>query len=393
MRRLPGGGNGGDRFRIMNRHFTAADEARMKRALALARRGQGSVEPNPMVGCVLVRSEAVVGEGWHRRFGGPHAEVNALRAAGAKAKGATAYVTLEPCCHQGKTPPCTTALIGSGVQRVIASITDPFPEVAGKGLHALAQAGIRVDVGLLEEEAAEVNAPFLTRTLLGRPYVIAKWAQSADGKTATRTGDSKWITGGEARQHAHRVRARVDAIIVGSETAVRDDPLLTARNVPVRRRAVRIVLDNRLRISPSSQLVQTAAEHVTYVFTTAKAAKARTFVRAALERQGVRVLTCREKAGRVGIRDALRRLFDMGCTNVLAEGGGRLVGSLMDAGVVDEVHVYTAPIIIGGESAPTGCGGRGIAKVASALRGRVVAIRRLGDDALTVLRLTDPRKR
>ena len=223
------------------------DSRMMLRALELARRGEGIVEPNPMVGCVVVQGEEIVGEGWHQRFGGPHAEIEALRAAGAKATGATLYVTLEPCCHHGQTPPCSDAVIQAGIGRVVAAMRDPFPKVAGGGIQQLMSAGIDVEVGLHEQEARELNAPYLKLLATGRPWVIAKWAMTLDGKLATKTGDSKWISGEASRRVVHELRGRVDAIVVGRRTAALDDPLLTARlekgSPP--RIATRIVLDSR----------------------------------------------------------------------------------------------------------------------------------------------------
>src|SRR5579871_1062456 len=232
----------------------------MSRALELARRGQGFVEPNPMVGCVLATDEGVVGEGWHRRFGGAHAEVEALTVAGSRARGATAYLTLEPCSHFGKTPPCAPALIEAGVRRVVVAMEDPFPEVAGKGLALLRSTGVDVEVGLMRDEAAWLNAPYLRRVVDRRPWIIAKWAMTLDGKIATRTGDSQWISGRPSREIVHQLRARVDAVIVGRGTAERDDPLLTARPADgnVARVATRIVVDGGAKLSSTSQLVQTA---------------------------------------------------------------------------------------------------------------------------------------
>ncbi|HPP52060.1 MAG TPA: bifunctional diaminohydroxyphosphoribosylaminopyrimidine deaminase/5-amino-6-(5-phosphoribosylamino)uracil reductase RibD, partial [Thermoguttaceae bacterium] len=235
------------------------DRRYMERALELARLGQGWVEPNPMVGCVIAHGPEVVGEGWHQRFGGAHAEVEALREAGQRARGATLYVTLEPCCHQGKTPPCTEAILAAGVQRVVAAMKDPFPQVAGQGLRRLAEAGLEVHCGLLEAEARRLNAPYLKLIQTGRPWVIAKWAMTLDGKLATRTGQSRWISGPESRALVHQLRGRVDAVLVGSRTAALDDPLLTARP-PGPRTAVRIVVDGRARLASESQLVRTARQ-------------------------------------------------------------------------------------------------------------------------------------
>ena len=230
----------------------------MRRALELAAQGQGAVEPNPMVGCVIARGAEILGEGWHRRFGGAHAEVEALKLAGERARGATVYVTLEPCCHHGKTPPCTRAILDAGVARVVAAMPDPFPQVAGGGLAELRAAGIEVQSGVLEEEARKLNAPYLKLLSTGRPWIIAKWAMTLDGKIATAAGDSRWISCLDSRSIVHQLRGRVDAIVVGRGTAAADDPLLTARP-PGPRTAMRIVVDTRASLSPQSQLVRTAA--------------------------------------------------------------------------------------------------------------------------------------
>src|SRR5689334_21391981 len=244
----------------------------MLRALELARRGQGFVEPNPMVGCVIVQGEEIVGEGWHQQFGGPHAEVHALTAAGDRAKGATMYVSLEPCCHHGKTPPCCDAVIAAGLKRVVVAMRDPFPQVAGGGLKRLATAGIDVELGLAEAEAQSLNAPYLKLLSTGRPWIIAKWAMTLDGKIATRSGYSKWISGDASRRVAHQLRGRVDAIMVGRKTAQLDDPLLTARfddgksatSSPARV-ATRIVLDSMAGLPSFSQLVRTASQYPTLI--------------------------------------------------------------------------------------------------------------------------------
>src|SRR6478736_6670383 len=231
----------------------------MLRAVELARRGEGFVEPNPMVGCVIVRDGEVVGEGWHQQFGGPHAEVHALQSAGERAKGATMYVTLEPCCHQGKTPPCTDAIIAAGIKRVVTAMRDPFPQVAGGGLKRLAAAGIDVELGLHETEVQNLNAPYLKLVSTGRPWIIAKWAMTLDGKIATRTGDSRWISGEASREIVHQLRGRVDGIMVGRGTVQRDDPLLTARPSGPRV-ATRIVVDSRASLPLDSQLVRSAGD-------------------------------------------------------------------------------------------------------------------------------------
>ena len=272
----------------------------MRRALAEAERGRGAVEPNPLVGAVVVREGRPVGVGHHARFGGPHAEVVALEAAGAAARGATLYVTLEPCCHHGKTPPCTEAVLAAGIRRVVAAMTDPFPKVAGGGFARLAAAGLEVESGLLETEARRLNAPYLKRLATGRPYVIAKWAMTLDGKTATASGDSRWISGPRSRALVHELRGRMDAILVGIGTALADDPQLTARP-PGPRRAARVVLDSAARLPPDSRLARTAREIPVWVAVTERAGAER---RAALAALGCDILCPPEAArsGRAGYR-------------------------------------------------------------------------------------------
>lgn len=341
------------------------DEAHLRRALRLAARGQGRVEPNPMVGCVIVREGRIIGEGYHRRFGGPHAEIEALRRCTRTPRGATVYVTLEPCCHFGKTPPCTEALIAAGVARVVAPLKDPNPAVAGKGFAALKKAGVRVDVGVLANEAAALNAPFLKLVRQGRPWVILKWAQSLDGKIATRTGDAKWISDETCRAHAHRVRGRLDAILVGVGTVLTDDPMLTCRVGRPRRSATRVILDSQLRTPTTARLVRSAARVPTWVFCTPGAAARRA---RALERAGCRVLCVRAGPGGVSLPAVLEVLGAQQMTNVLVEGGGALLGRFLDADLADEVHVYIAPLLIGGAQAPGPLHACGVARVAEARR-------------------------
>src|SRR5437764_1370496 len=251
--------------------MSEADGHWMARALELAERGRGWVEPNPLVGAVVVRDGIVVGEGWHEKFGGPHAEVNALAAAGDMARRATLYVTLEPCCHHGKTPPCSDALLRAGVGRVVAAMPDPFPRVAGGGFARLRAAGVAVEVGLCAADARRVNAPYLTLLGQGRPHVHAKWAMTLDGKIATRTGDSKWVSGEAARRRVHELRGRVDGILVGIGTALADDPLLTARP-PGPRTPLRIILDSQGRLPSTCQLARTAVDTPTLIVTAGPAA-------------------------------------------------------------------------------------------------------------------------
>ncbi len=329
------------------------DREWMGRALALAERGRGHAEPNPLVGAVVVRDGRPVGEGWHQRYGQAHAEVNALAAAGEAARGATLYVTLEPCCHFGKTPPCTDAVIGAGVGRVVAAMSDPFPQVAGRGAELLRQAGIAVDVGVCEAEARRLNAPYLKLMTKGRPYVHAKWAMTLDGKIATRSGDSKWISNKASRGWVHELRGRMDAIVVGIGTVLADDPLLTARP-PGPRTPVRVVLDRQGRTPPTSQLARTAREAPTWVVTAGEPA-------AHLGELGCKVSNLRD------VRALLDEMGRRRMTNVLVEGGAGVLGSFLDAGEIDEVHVFVAPRLAGGAAAKTPIGGHGVEKIADAL--------------------------
>jgi diaminohydroxyphosphoribosylaminopyrimidine deaminase/5-amino-6-(5-phosphoribosylamino)uracil reductase len=364
----------------------ALDLPMMARAVALARKGEGRVEPNPMVGCVIVRDGRVIGEGYHRRFGGPHAEIEALRACKVSPRGATAYVSLEPCCHQGKTPPCTEALISARLSRVVVAVRDPNPAVQGRGIRRLRSAGIEVRTGVLEQEAAEVLAPFTTRVTLKRPYVIAKWAQSLDGKLATETGDSRWISCEASRRLVHRLRARVDAILVGSGTVLADDPLLTARGVRLRRQAIRVVLDGRLRLSNNCQLAVTAGAIPTLVLTTT--ARGATRKANSLRRRGVEVVSCRVRHGRLLLVDALRQLAKREMTNVLVEGGPTILTALLEGGLVDEAFVFTAPLLLGGHRAPGVLGRHGAKRLSAAVKPRSARTQTSGDDILHRMRFT-----
>lgn len=352
------------------------DPWHMERALELAARGQGFVEPNPMVGCVIARGAEIIGEGWHRRFGGPHAEIEALRVAAARAAGATLYVTLEPCCHHGKTPPCTRAILEAGVRRVLIAQSDPFPAVRGGGVAELRAAGVEVQVGLLEPQARRLNAPYLKLLRSGRPWVLAKWAMTLDGKIATRAGMSRWISGSESREVVHALRGRVDAILVGRETAVRDDPLLTARP-PGPRTAVRVVCDTHASLPQSSQLVRTAQAAPVLVAVGEQAGQAR---RHDLARAGCEVLVCPGQTHAARLEALFEELGRRRMTNLLAEGGARLLGSLLDAGQIDEVHVFIAPKLIGGAAAAGPTAGQGVEQIVDALRLDALEVRHLGAD-------------
>jgi diaminohydroxyphosphoribosylaminopyrimidine deaminase/5-amino-6-(5-phosphoribosylamino)uracil reductase len=328
------------------------DEAAMRRALELATRGRGFVEPNPQVGAVVVRDGEIVGEGWHERFGGPHAEVMALGAAGPKARGATLFVTLEPCCHHGKTPPCTDAIRAAGIVRVVVATGDPFPAVAGRGVETLRAAGINVETGLLAAEAERLTAPFRTLVTRGRPWVIAKWAMSLDGRLATAPGQDRWISSVESRGLVHDLRSRVDAIAVGITTAVADDPLLTARPVAESttgpRQPLRIVLDGQARLPLTSKLVQTARQLPVLVAVGPQAPHDKV---AALEASGCEVW--RGDAADTATRTAAL-LVELGrrrLTNLLVEGGPTLLAGMFAADQIDEVWAFIAPLILGGGNA------------------------------------------
>lgn len=333
----------------------ADERSVMRHALSLAQRGEGRVEPNPMVGAVLVDSELrAVGEGWHDRFGGPHAEVVALRQAGSAARGATLFVTLEPCAHQGKTPPCADAVVAAGVQRVVVAMSDPNPLVDGRGLRLLEAAGLKVELGLMGAEAAVVMAPFLQLVTTGRPWVHAKWAMTLDGKIASRTGESKWISNAASRALTHRLRGRMDAIVVGIGTALADDPLLTARP-PGPRNPVRVVIDSHARLPLTSQLVGSSNSAALWIAVTPAAPSARV---EALRSAGAEILVCpvedreaTEGSGRIDLRWLLQELGRRRLTNVLVEGGGEILGALHDQDLIDEFHVFLAPRLLGGEAA------------------------------------------
>ncbi len=366
------------------------ETAWMRMALRLARGGEGRVEPNPMVGCVLVRRGQIVGVGRHRRFGGPHAEIEALRAAGDAARGADAFVTLEPCCYHGKTPPCTEALVRAGVRRVVAAVRDPNPRVRGRGLRRLAHAGIRTESGLCADEAAALIAPFEKLTRQGRPWVILKWAQSLDGVIATRDGDSRWISDEAARRNAHATRGRMDAVIVGVGTVLADDPLLTCRHVRPRRIATRVVFDTRLRTPPDAA-VALGAKRVPTLICCGRSADARRARR--LAQTGCEVVRLPSSGARVSASAAMEELGRRGMTNVLVEGGGQLLGTFLDEGLADEVHAYIAPRLIGGADAVHAMEGRGAAGVAICARLEPrAAFRRLGDGWLLAARLTPARR-
>ena len=320
--------------------FSADDHRHMTRALELAERGLYTTTPNPRVGCVIVRDGAVAGEGWHERAGAPHAEVNALAQAGQRARGATAYVSLEPCVHQGRTGPCTQALIQSGVVRVVAALQDPNPKVGGKGLEALKGAGIAAGTGLMENEAREINIGFVSRMTRGRPWVRLKVAASLDGKTALTNGKSQWITGEAARRDGHHWRARACAVLTGGGTVREDNPQLTVREVPTTRQPLRVVVDSKLETPPSARILEGGGALVA-------TARADVAMIAALKARGAEVIVMPNRAGKVELESLFRELARREINEVHVEAGFRLNGSLVREGCVDELLVYFAPGLIG----------------------------------------------
>ena len=354
----------------------------MRRALELARKGQGRTSPNPMVGAVLVKNGRVVGEGYHRKAGLPHGEIEALRRAGKKAQGADLYVNLEPCCHIGKTPPCTEAIIAAGVRKVIVGMRDPNKLVGGKGTRQLRKNGVQVVTGTLRKECEKLNEVFIKFIRTGNPFVVLKTAVSLDGKIATSSGESKWITGPKAREKVHQVRNEIDAIVVGAGTILKDDPFLTTRlkkksaNV---KHPIRVILDNEFLVPLKSNVFKnTDTQRVLYA-TGKKLPDSR---RKELTRRGVDILILKEKKGGVDLRHLLHSLGERGISSVLIEGGGEVNASALEAGIVDKVLVFVAPILIGGKDAPGPLGGKGIRRLASAFKIKNMTVNQIGNDFL-----------
>jgi diaminohydroxyphosphoribosylaminopyrimidine deaminase/5-amino-6-(5-phosphoribosylamino)uracil reductase len=353
------------------------DERMMRRALELAARGLGQVSPSPLVGCVIAaRGGEIAGEGFYIYEEVRHAETIALEQAGEQARGATAYVTLEPHAHHGRTPPCTEALIKAGIARVVVPVEDPNPLVSGKGFAHLRGAGVEVQTGTLEREATRLNEAYIHSMRHARPFVHLKLACSLDGKIATRTGDSRWITGEESRARVHLLRHQYDAILIGAGTAAADNPLLTDRSGRVRRRPLlRVVLDEKLCLSPDSQLVMTAREFPLLVYTSERADSS---VLSALETRGVEII--KDASGGRDLRAVLQELGRRSIQSVLVEGGSNVAGAFLDAGLIDRVSFFIAPIIIGGRDAPVAIGGTGAQRITDAADLDEVEIIRHGRD-------------
>jgi diaminohydroxyphosphoribosylaminopyrimidine deaminase/5-amino-6-(5-phosphoribosylamino)uracil reductase len=354
------------------------DERFMRRALELARRGEGWTNPNPLVGAIIVKEGRIVGEGYHERFGEPHAEVKALEAAGEEAEGAELYVNLEPCVHWGKTPPCVERIIASGVKRVIVATRDPNPLVDGKGIATLREAGIEVVEGVLEEEAKKINEPFFKFITTGRPFVLLKLALSLDGKIATRTGDSKWISSERSRELVHRLRNRYAAVLVGINTILKDDPQLTARLDNVRTKdPLRIVLDSRGRIPLEAKVLNLESDVPTAVATTEQMSKEK---EEALLNKGTRVWRLGARDGKVDLEELLKKLGEGGIDSLLVEGGAIVAASFLEAGLVDKITFFIAPKIVGGPGITIG--GKGVARIAEAWQLKDTSVRMLDRDVV-----------
>ncbi len=372
---------------------TDTDKLHLTRAIELAGRGLGAVKPNPVVGAVVARDGEVLGEGWHEKYGSVHAEVNAIEACGLEdLSAATLYVSLEPCCHEGKTPPCTDAILAAGIRRVVVASDDPTEKASGRGLGILRDEGVEIVMadGELAASARLLNQAFRKHARVGRPWVLFKSAMTLDGKVATRTGDSKWISGEASRELAHRWRASVDAVVVGIGTALADDPQLTARpaGLPAEpaEQPRRVVFDSLARLAPTSQLVAAAAEIPLTLVVSRAAARADTD---ALEAAGVQVLLATGENEPARVRGALDQLGAMGVNSVLLEGGPHLAGAFLDAGEIDEIRLFLAPLLLGGSAARDPLEGEGVAHISDALRALSFDCESVGEDLLISARLRE----
>nr|WP_207753601.1 bifunctional diaminohydroxyphosphoribosylaminopyrimidine deaminase/5-amino-6-(5-phosphoribosylamino)uracil reductase RibD [Clostridium paridis] len=350
----------------------------MKKALELARKGAGKVNPNPMVGAVIVKDDEIIGEGFHEFYGGPHAEVNALSSAVESVEGSTVYVTLEPCHHYGKTPPCVDALIRNKVARVVIGQKDPNPLVAGKSISKLLEHGIEVEVGILEEECKKLNEVFNKFIVTKEPFIVLKSAISLDGKIATHTGESKWITGKEAREEVQELRNSLSGIMVGVDTVIMDNPLLTCR-IPNGRNPKRIIVDSNLRIPLDSKVLEVNEDSHCIIATTQKAPKEKVDI---LRNSGVEVIILPENDGKVSLKNLVVELGRKNIDGILLEGGGTLNYSALKEGIIDKVQYYISPKIIGGKDAKTSVEGDGVNRIEECFRLNEVTTKVIGEDIL-----------
>lgn len=365
-----------------------ADEHHMRHALLLAGRGLGQVWPNPAVGCVIVKNNRIVGRGWTGQGGRPHAETEALKQAGKKARGSSVFVTLEPCHHTGKTPPCSMALIKAGVERVVVATKDPDPRVSGQGMDDLKDAGITVDYGLLQQQATDLNQGFLSKVILQRPLFALKTATTLDGRIATKTGDSHWITGPGARAFGHRLRSIHDAILIGRKTLEQDRPLLTCRLPGLENRSpLRIVLDSRLSVDIHHPIMQTVDDHPLIIIT-GKPESCKKANR--LKSLGVQVITAKTNAtGLIDVNDAAKKMAETGLTRVLIEGGGKVAASFLSANLIDRVYWFRAAKIIGGDGLPA-LAGMGVETMENVFSMERLETRPVGADILETFRIRSP---
>lgn len=359
----------------------------MTRALALALKGEGRVEPNPLVGAVIVKNNRIIGEGYHQYFGGPHAEVNALCSTRASVKNSTLYITLEPCAHHGKTPPCVDAIIQAGIKKVVLACREPNPITAGRGIKRLKTAGIKVTEGMFREKAQQINAPFFKLHRKGLPYVVAKWAMSMDGKIATRSGNAKWISSALSRDWAHQYRSRFaapgGAIMVGIETILKDDSLLLVSLNAVRN-PQRIILDAYARLPLKSRIIKTLSRAGIYVVVAPDALRTRVHKLAA---SGCQILEVATRRGYINLSNLSRQLAKRGINKILVEGGGEVLASAFKAGLVDEVLIFIAPKIIGGRNTKTPVEGEGITDLKKAWLLKDISVATIGPDILVKARV------
>ncbi|MDP2653964.1 MAG: bifunctional diaminohydroxyphosphoribosylaminopyrimidine deaminase/5-amino-6-(5-phosphoribosylamino)uracil reductase RibD [Candidatus Omnitrophota bacterium] len=347
----------------------------MIRACELAWEGRGKTSPNPMVGALIVKNGRIIAEGWHRRCGGPHAEIIALKNAGSAARGATLYVTLEPCAHSGRTPPCVDAVVASGIRQVVIGMTDPNPLTNGKSVRKLRRAGIRVRTGVLEKEIRAMNEAFVTYIKRRKPFVVAKTAQTIDGRIASRSGDSKWISSAEARAHTRGLRAYFDAILVGIGTVLKDDPGLNPTHRLKRFR--KVVVDSRLRIPPNAKLFRKTAPEDCIIATTARASRRKVDI---LRQRGVTVAVCPSRSGRVDLAWLMRYLAEQEISHLLIEGGGSVIGSALKARLVDKMMIVIAARVTGDEKAKPSVQGLSAPRVGDFLKLRDYSVKQIGGD-------------